>query len=153
MSTLILFLCLWTALHSSPAAAKTLPHTYQAQVIEVVDGDSVWVEILLWFRQKKTVSIRVLGVDTPEIRGKCPSEKQAAQRAKQFVADLLPSGTSVVLQSVQEDPYPGRAVAQVLIDVDNVLTDLALLLIKEELGRPYGTGRKSWCAKTKEGDK
>jgi micrococcal nuclease len=35
------------------------------------------------------ISIRVNGIDTPEIRGKCEKEKYDAQQAKEMVADIL----------------------------------------------------------------
>ena len=35
----------------------------------------------------KGLSIRIRGIDTPEIRGKCENEKVLAKKAKEFIAD------------------------------------------------------------------
>ena len=38
------------------------------------------------------ISVRVLGIDTPELRGKCQTEKEQARKAKQFTASKLRGG-------------------------------------------------------------
>lgn len=51
------------------------------------------------------VSVRVLGVDAPEIRGKCTSEKTSARLAKQFTVQYLRSGSDIELKNVKRGKY------------------------------------------------
>ena len=53
-----------------------------ALVTGAYDGDTVYVEAAIWPNMTWTGGIRVLGVDTPEIRGRCELEK----KPRRFVA-------------------------------------------------------------------
>ena len=112
-----------------------------AEVVSVYDGDSFRVNISGWPAIiGDNVPVRVRGIDTPEIRGKCPSEKEQAIRAREFVREVLSSGV-VKLVDMDRGKY-FRIVATVLVDG----VDLSELVIKNSLGRRYDGGRKeSWC--------
>ena len=85
--------------------------------------------------------IRVLGVDTPEMRGKCQSEKLAARRAKQHTVALLRSAKVIELTNMQRGKY-FRILANVIIDG----MSLADSLIKNGLARRYDGGKRGgWC--------
>jgi len=63
----------------SPATAWTetaVTGPVSAKVIKVYDGDTFTVEAYPWPSLEAKTSVRVNGVDTPEIRGKCEAEKQ-----------------------------------------------------------------------------
>lgn len=49
-----------------------------ATVVSVYDGDTFTVEARPWPGMTLRTSVRVRGVDTPEIRGKCQAEKDLA---------------------------------------------------------------------------
>lgn len=57
----------------------------QARLLETHDGDTMKVAIVKGGKAHK-VTIRVLGIDTPEVRSKDPAEKAAGIRARNFVA-------------------------------------------------------------------
>jgi len=57
---------------------------YRARVDRVVDGDTIIMQIDLGFHMTAKVSVRLLGVDTPELRSKDPEERQRAQFARSF---------------------------------------------------------------------
>ncbi len=59
-----------------------------AKVIKVYDGDTFTVEAYPWPGITANTSVRVDGVDTPEIRGQCEAEKRKAREARDFVKDL-----------------------------------------------------------------
>ena len=59
------------------------------KVIKVYDGDTVTVEAYPWPGLEAKASVRVDGVDTPEIRGKCEAEKQKAIEARDYVKGLV----------------------------------------------------------------
>ncbi len=88
----------------------------------------------------KDQSIRVKGVDTPEIRGACLFEKQAAIKARDFVTSLLMSANEIVLTDVGKDRY-GRVLANVIVDGEN----LSKILIANNLGRKWKGKRENWC--------
>lgn len=57
-------------------AASVLSYTTVGAVVkEAYDGDTLTVEASLWPDLVWTGNVRVLGVDTPEIRGECDQEK------------------------------------------------------------------------------
>jgi endonuclease YncB( thermonuclease family) len=93
-----------------------------AKVIKVYDGDTFTVEAYPWPGLEAKASVRVNGVDTPEIRGKCPEEKQKAIEARDFVRDLI-LGETVFLRNVKHGKYAGRVVAEVILDGGENLAD------------------------------
>ncbi len=112
-----------------------------ARVVSVYDGDTVKVEAAMWPGMTWNGSVRVRGVDTPELRGKCEAEKVKAKVARDFVRVRI--GKRVVLTDVQKGKYAGRVVAGIRL-ADG--SDLTALLIRQGHGRPYGGGRRrGWC--------
>lgn len=85
--------------------------------------------------------IRVMGVDTPEIKDAgCQAELAAAFVARDFAQAALDRGP-VRLERTRLDRY-GRTLAVVWIGGD----DLAALLIEAGHGREYhGERRRPWC--------
>lgn len=123
-------------------AAEMIPGPVPAEVIRVHDGDTFSVRAHIWLGQRVEVSIRVAGVDTPEMRGRCADETAAAHRAKAATAAFL-AGGDVMLVNVKYDKYGGRAVAGV---IDKQGRSLAEHLIAAGLAAPYAGGTKrSWC--------
>ena len=116
-----------------------------ALVTGAYDGDTIYVEAEVWPRMTWTGSVRVLGADTPEIRGKCEQEKTLAILARDYVRELLADKT-VRLTSVGEDKYGGRVLAKVFFWENETWNDLAGRLIEMQLARAYdGGARSGWC--------
>ena len=118
--------------------------SYSAVVTRVVDGDTVNGVVTIWIDQRVTTSIRVRGIDTPELKGACDSERALAQMAKSQVENLLPAGSTITISNIGPDAYQGR------IDADVTMADgrkLADVLIGEGLARAYDgkTKRRGWC--------
>ena len=68
-----------------------------SKVISVYDGDTFRVNIAsLPPIVGKNIAIRVNGVDTPEIRGKCQYEKNLALEARDFVRGKVCSGPLIL---------------------------------------------------------
>jgi len=130
----------------APATAWTNPAItgpVSAKVVRVFDGDTFTVEAYPWPGLEAKASVRVNGVDTPEIRGKCDAEKQKAIEAREFVKGLV-LGETVFLQNVKHGKYAGRVIADVKL---NNGENLALKIISQGLGREYhGGAREGWCA-------
>ncbi len=67
----------------------TITGPVAAKVVKVYDGDTFTVEAYPWPGLEAKASVRVNGVDTPEILGKCEAEKQKAIEARDFVKGLI----------------------------------------------------------------
>ena len=113
-----------------------------SRVVSVYDADTFRVDIEGWPDiVGKNMPIRVKGVDAPEIRGKCESEKAQAKIARDFTRSLLESGARVELRNLKRGKY-FRFLADVYID-DTLLSEK---LIVGGLARPYDGGhRDGWC--------
>lgn len=75
----------------------TKRNEYAVEVVKVVDGDTVDVDIELGFGLcLKNERVRIVGIDTPESRTSDPVEKLFGLAAKKRVAQLLESGSRLV---------------------------------------------------------
>ena len=89
----------------------------------------------------KNIPIRLNGVDTPEIQGKCQKEKDLALKARDFVRKKLAYAKEIKLTKLQRGKY-FRVVADVMIDG----VSLEQELLDNELAYKYTGGKKSsWC--------
>ena len=113
-----------------------------SKVISVYDGDTFRVNIAsLPPIVGKNIAIRVNGVDTPEIRGKCQYEKNLALKARDFVRNKLANAKEIKLTNLQRGKY-FRVVANVVVDG----VSLEKELLDNELAYEYSGGKKlSWC--------
>ena len=72
-------------------------HEYKVNILRVVDGDTVDVDIDLgfgmWLRKER---VRVMGIDTPESRTSDPIEKKFGLAAKERVQHLLGEGATLI---------------------------------------------------------
>jgi micrococcal nuclease len=128
----ILFFC--AVLATTPAFAG------QVFSPRVVDGDTFVTEVKP-YPNLSALSARIVGVDTPEKRGKCDAEKQKAIEATRFLANLV-ENKIVTYEAVRWDKYGGRV--NVIAYVDGV--NVGDLLISAGHARPYfGGPRGGWC--------
>jgi micrococcal nuclease len=136
-----LFIALCLVIFSVQAATEYGTVTV-SKVISVYDGDTFRVDIdSLPPIVGKNIAIRLNGVDTPEIRGKCEHEKDLALKARDFVRNKLANAKEIKLTKLQRGKY-FRVVADVMID--GVSLDQELL--DNELAYKYTGGKKSsWC--------
>ncbi|MBQ9971344.1 MAG: thermonuclease family protein [Elusimicrobiaceae bacterium] len=108
-------------------------------VASVYDGDTFKINLncsVAVYCEK--VPVRVLGVDTPEIKGKTAKEKRLAQKAKAFTKNFL-AQRPVSLTDCGRDKY-----FRLLCNVTNGQgQNLAQELIKRDLGYEYWGGKKS----------
>ena len=112
-----------------------------ALVLLVNDGDTFKARIEVWPGVEVVTAVRLRGIDTPEIKGKCQAEKDRAIAARELLRQLLAAGR-VELREVELDKYAGRVDATVLVEGIPV----AEALINERLARRYtGGARQGWC--------
>lgn len=99
------------------------PHALPAEVISVVDGDTITVAI-----GQNEETIRLLGIDTPEKPGGPRPAECHGEAATQRAQELLQTGTTVLLARDAEprDLY-GRLLAYVFREHDGLFVNLALV--------------------------
>jgi endonuclease YncB( thermonuclease family) len=73
-------------------AAKSFRGPVEATVVEVIDGDTFLAEAHIWPGQSVRVNIRVRGIDAPEMKSRCESERVAALHARAVLAELIGGG-------------------------------------------------------------
>lgn len=108
------------------------------RVIKVYDGDTITIASKLPFNDSPLyrLSVRLNGIDTPEIKGKTEDEKLAAKQTRDALAGLI-LNKYVTLKNIQTEKY-GRILADVYFG------DLHLneWLIKEKYAVKYDGGTK-----------
>ncbi|MGE0152625.1 MAG: thermonuclease family protein [Reyranellaceae bacterium] len=122
---------------------EPLPGPIPAAVLRVVDGDTLAVRARIWINQELETSVRILGVDAPELNGACETERAKAKAALEFL-ERRTQNRLVVLHDISNDKYGGRVVARVTTESGE---DLGATLLSEGLAAAYdGRGaRVKWC--------
>lgn len=110
------------------------------RVIKVYDADTITIASKLPYDNSPIyrLSVRLNGIDTPEMKGKNISEdeKNAAINARDFVSDLV-LNKFVRLENVNTEKY-GRILADVYIGTIH----LNKQLLKDRFAVPYDGGTK-----------
>ena len=96
-------------------------YEYRATVRRVIDGDTLEVDIDLGFKTiLKKEKLRLLGIDTPELRSRNINERAHAQEAKYFVEKLLPPDSEIIVRTEKDTKGKyGRYLARVYLLSDN----------------------------------
>lgn len=117
--------------------------TRYATIVRVIDGDSVVADIDLGdylFFEKRT--IRLAGLDTPELKGKTEKERMLAVKAKLFLESKLLVGQTYLFISTEKVDKYGRSLGAVH---DAEGKDIATQLIQSGLAVNYNGGtKKDW---------
>ena len=96
-------------------------YEYKATIRRVVDGDTVDVTLDLGFDILYNNRIRLLGIDTSEIRTRDLEEKALGLAAKDRVKELCPVGSTVILKTTKDDRGKfGRILGEIFVDPDIV---------------------------------
>jgi micrococcal nuclease len=112
-----------------------------AEVLRVIDGDTLTVRAKIWIGQELTTNVRLSGVNAPELSGDCDEERKLAEAARRFLAERV-EGRAVTLRSIALDKFGGRVVAV----VEDGAGDLGSALLAARLAVPYDGGRRQpWC--------
>jgi len=112
-----------------------------SKIISVYDGDTFRADLTsqkeLPALISKNISIRLNGIDTPEIRGSSIRLTSIAKKAKKHTYNRLTNGNVIILKNIQRGMY-FRIIAEVEVDGVNLNQEL----IQLGLARPYDGGSK-----------
>ncbi|MEQ8308583.1 MAG: thermonuclease family protein [Hoeflea sp.] len=117
---------------------QTVPGPVAARVVRVIDGDTLVVDAHPWPGQAVRVSVRLRGIDTPERRSRCSSERKAADQARGELKRLVAGHETVSLINVAGGKYYGR----ILADLKAGSRDIASAMLQSGLARPYQGGKR-----------
>jgi endonuclease YncB( thermonuclease family) len=132
---------LWVAAPSPGRAAETYG-PFATEVVRVIDGDTVELDVALWPGLVQRIHLRLDGVDTPEKRGTALCERILAQRASDFTLRFFRLGGTVVVSGVRLGKFAGRVLGRIAVDG----RDLGEALVEAGLAKPYAGGkREPWC--------
>jgi len=114
-------------------APEAPAYIYRAVVRSIYDGDTLRLDIDLgfsiWMRNE---TIRLLDIDTPEIRG---DERADGLTAKAFVEAFCPPGSQVLIRTHKDRTGKyGRYLAEIWLDG----LSLGDALLEADLAVPYG---------------
>ena len=129
---------------NNPAAARNeIQGPIHADVLKVIDDDTIEVRARTWIDSFVDIRVRLHGIDTPELtRSKCNYERQLASKALQETRDLI-QNKPVKLTKIKYGKYAGRVLARVETAAG---VDIAAHLVVRKLARTYDGGkRKTWC--------
>ena len=117
-------------------------YEYSAEVLRVVDGDTLDCRIDLGFDVWVKKRIRFYGINTPESRTRDLEEKKRGIAAKARVVDLLRGDEGrFILISHGVGKY-GRVLGEILIDFEDVVLNVKDVLIAEGHGVEYFGGKR-----------
>lgn len=127
------------------AEAKEIAR-YDAEVVQVFDGDTVQVNIKSWPAELNPISVRLSGIDTPESTkrlAKCRDERARGLEAKAFAKSLMPVGLVVTVVYTNRDKYGGRIGGLIILPDGR---DVSKIMLDTKRALPYSGGTKaSWC--------
>lgn len=79
-------------------------YEYKAKILKVLDGDTVDIDLDLGFNVVlANQRVRMAGIDTPESRTTNTEEKVRGQLSKKKLAEKLPVGSVVKIQTKRDD--------------------------------------------------
>ncbi|HEV7434899.1 MAG TPA: thermonuclease family protein [Pseudorhizobium sp.] len=139
-TTITLALLLISAAAAQAATRDEIAGPVEAEILRVIDGDTLLVEARPWPQQKVEVYVRIRGIDTPEMKSSCQSDRDAAEAARQALERLAASSSTVKLSRISGDKYFGRVVADVTLAGGEQPAEYLLLA---GLAVSYDGGRKA----------
>jgi len=90
---------------------------YQADVLKIVDGDTLDLMVDVGFDIHHKIRVRLYGVNTPESRTSDLEEKKLGLKAKDFTLDWVKESETIFIQTIKDktEKY-GRILARIYSD-------------------------------------
>ena len=112
-------------------------YKYKAKVVDIYDADTLTLEIQLGFYITMVQKVRLIGIDTPELRTKDLREKELGYKARDSLRDLILE-KEVEIETTKQGKY-GRYLVNIFYDDININNEL----IRLGYAKPYFGGKKS----------
>ncbi|WP_299002112.1 thermonuclease family protein [uncultured Shewanella sp.] len=157
LQVMFIIVCLYCGALTLSCKAKPLPNVYGAELIKVIDADTIKVRLLLYPGLYQTVNLRIAGIDTPESRRGVKNGQRIREceiilghQASDYARNLLHHAQQLQVRNI--DPsltkYASRINGELwLIDGDSPM-NYGAHLIEQGLAVPYtGGARQPWECK------
>jgi len=103
-------------------------YKYNAELIRVIDGDTIVVYVDLGFNVKMKMTVRLYGINAPESRTRDLEEKKKGLATKRYVKIMLSKATNIQIHSIKDKKGKfGRYLAEVIYDNVNLNKQLVKL--------------------------
>ena len=107
------------------------PYYYNAEIIKVYDGDTVTAVVDLGFDVKVKMKLRLLGIDTPELRG---DERPEGLVSRDYLRGMILDKNVLIETKKDKSGKYGRMLATIYLDDLNINEHL----IQEGYAEIYG---------------
>ena len=108
------------------------PYCYKAKCISVYDGDTITLDISLGFNiTMHKQKARLLGINTPEVRGK---DREAGLVSRDRLRELIDGKDIIIATHKDRGGKYGRLLATIFLDGVNINQQL----VDEGLAKVYG---------------
>ena len=104
-----------------------------------IDGDTIRITARVWPNIVVEEHVRLLGIDTPEMRASSPCERTLAESAKQATTGILMGAKKITVSSNARDSF-GRILGEVRADGISV----SEVLLSRGVARKFGV-KTAWC--------
>jgi micrococcal nuclease len=114
-----------------------VPPVKEGQVIKVYDGDTITVAAKLPYEDSPLYrfQVRLLGIDSPEMKGGSLEEKAAAQKSQKALEELILNQT-VFLEDRGQEKY-GRILANVYVNKTEGRIHINQWMLDNKYAIPY----------------
>ena len=120
-------------------------YTYDATILNIVDGDTVDADIDLGFDIHQKTRFRLYGINAPEVHSKDAAEKAAGLKAKDYLTKLI-GGKRVVIETIKDETEKyGRYLAKIQIanKEANSFLNVNDDMVKAGYAKPYFGGKRT----------
>lgn len=111
--------------------------TYKAEIVNIVDGDTIDVDIDLgfntWVRDVRLRLNRINAYETRLVKGTTEEMKQLGIAGKNYIEQTVANAKEIVVTTLGQGKY-GRWIAEIVIDGQNIsdkLVELGYAVYKE----------------------
>lgn len=121
---------------------KTLPGPFAAEVLDIIDGDTLEARVTVWIGQTIETRVRLRGIDAAEMSSECAEERALATVSRAALRRFTATDR-IYLTDVSRDKYGGRVVATVLSGTGD---SIGAMMLREGFAIAYDGGRRQpWC--------
>ena len=105
-------------------------YEYNAKVVRVYDGDTITVKVHLGFKITVQETIRLFGIDAPEVRG---TDKEIGRISRDKLRALILDKEVIIKTYKDKKGKYGRYIADIYLETENGLLCVNDWLVKEKL--------------------
>ena len=98
-------------------------YQYNATLLNIVDGDTVDMDVDMGFNVRIKQRMRLHGINTPELNAADPIVRASAVKAKEFVASNIKVGQSYRIETFKNDKY-GRLLVKIRFTPTSTLNEM-----------------------------